>query len=363
MFELIVAITVSLYALQVIIYLFASYRKFARLGDDQLPTASLIVAVRNEEKVIYRCIEALDQLEYPTGKLQIIVINDRSTDATGEIVRRFIEGKPKFILVEGVESDGHLRGKTNALVQGLKVATGEIIMTTDADCKVNPLWAKTLASYFTDGVGLLGGMTSQETGSIWRGMQHLDFMYLLGAGSGTINVGLPLSVIGNNMAYLRKAYDETGGYESMPFSVTEDSQLLAAISKLKKYKIIYPIDKDTLIESLPIEGFMPLYKQKKRWSIGGINVPLHGLLVLGTAFISHLLPFLLLPFSPVTSIFAVFTIVLADLIFLSSIVYRMKLLYTIKYFPFFEIYYFIYIIFLPFILLFSKSVEWKGRKF
>jgi cellulose synthase/poly-beta-1,6-N-acetylglucosamine synthase-like glycosyltransferase len=363
MFELIVAIVVCLYATQVIIYLLASYKRFNRLADDQLPTASVMVAVRDEEKVISRCLDALDKLVYPSGKLQIIVINDSSTDATSEIIRKFILEKPQFTFIDGVEPTGHLRGKTNALVQGLKVATGEIILTTDADCKVNPLWAKTLASYFTDGVGLLGGMTSQETGSVWKGMQHLDFMYLLGAGSGTINAGLPLSVIGNNMAYLRKAYNETGGYESMPFSVTEDSQLLAAISKLKKYKIIYPLDKDTLIESIPVEGVISLYKQKKRWGIGGLNVPPHGLLVLGTAFFSHLLSVLILPFSLVTGLFAILTIVIADLFFLGSIVHRMRQLYTLKYFPFFEIYYFIYIIFLPFILLFSKSVEWKGRKF
>lgn len=363
MFELIVSIVVGLYAVQVFIYLLASYKRFNRLSDAQLPTASVIVAVRNEEKVISRCLEALENLVYPAGKLQVIVINDRSSDSTGEIIRKFIEGKPQFTFVDGQEPVGHLRGKTNALVQGLTVALGDIILTTDADCKVNPLWAKTLASYFTNGVGLLGGMTSQETGSIWNGMQHLDFMYLLGAGSGTINAGLPLSVIGNNMAYSRKAYDETGGYESMPFSVTEDSQLLAAISKLKKYKIIYPLDKDTLIESLPVEGFGALYKQKKRWGIGGLNVPPHGLLVLGTAFFSHLLSVVILPFSPLSGLFAILTIVTADLFFLGSIVYRMRLFNTLKYFPFFEIYYFIYIIFLPFILLFSKSVEWKGRKF
>jgi cellulose synthase/poly-beta-1,6-N-acetylglucosamine synthase-like glycosyltransferase len=363
MFEIIVAIIVGLYSLQVLIYLVASHKRFPRLSDDQLPTASVIVAVRDEERVISRCLNALDALEYPDGKLQIVVINDGSTDTTGEIIREFIKGKSRFTMVNGVEPGGHLRGKSNALVHGLKVATGEVILTTDADCKVNPLWVKTLASYFTDGVGLLGGMTSQETGSAWKGMQHLDFMYLLGAGSGTINAGLPLSVIGNNMAYLKKAYDETGGYENMPFSVTEDSQILAAISNLKKYKIIYPLDKDSLVESLPVEGLVALYKQKKRWGIGGLNVPPHGLIVLGTAVFSHLLSILVLPFNPILGLFSILVIVLSDLIFLFSIVNRMKLLNTLKYFPFFEIYYFIYIIFLPIILLFSKSVDWKGRKF
>ncbi len=114
MFELIVAIIVSLYAIQVVIYLIASYKRFDRLSDEKLPTATVIVAARNEEKVIFRCLKALDELVYPQGKLQIVVINDRSTDATGEIIAKFINGKPQFTLVEGVEPVGHLRGKTNS---------------------------------------------------------------------------------------------------------------------------------------------------------------------------------------------------------------------------------------------------------
>lgn len=363
MFELIAIVIVTLYVLQTILYVVATYRKFPKLSDDNLPRASVVVAVRDEEKVITRCLEALDKLEFPDGKLEIIIINDRSTDRTGELIKEFIEGKARFKFVEGRESTSHLRGKSNALVQGLAVATGEVILTTDADCKVNPLWAKTMVSYFTKEIGLCGGMTSQETGNPFKGMQHLDFMYLLGAGSGTVNAGIPLSVIGNNMAYSRAAYNETGGYENMPFSVTEDSQLLAAISDLKKYKIIYPLDKDALIKSLPVEGFSQLYKQKKRWAIGGLKVPLHGVAVLVTAFLAHLFSVVSLPFYPVLGISLIVSIIFVDFIFLFSVVFRLKLTGTIKYFPFFELYYFSYVILFPFILLFSKSVEWKGRKF
>ena len=363
MFEVIVLAVVALYALQTMVYIIASYKKFMKLPDDQLPTVSVIVAARNEEREILRCLRALDKLEYPYGKLEIIIVDDRSTDSTGQIIDQFIADKKRFVKIHGVEPVDHLRGKTNALVQGLKRATGEVILTTDADCEVNPLWAKTMASYFTGGVGLCGGMTCQKRGSIWNGMQHLDFIYLLGAGSGTINVGIPLSVIGNNMAYLRKAYDETGGYENLPFSVTEDSQLLAEISALGKYKIIYPVDKDSLIESEP-EGDLPsLFRQKKRWSLGGTKVPFHGILVLASSVAAHALPLVLLFFSTALALRLISGLALVDLIFLVSLLSRLKMLSTIKYFPFFEVYYFIYVTIMPVVLMFSQKVEWKGRKF
>lgn len=363
MFEIAVISVVAFYICQTLVYLIASHKRFPALPDDQLPTASVIVAARNEEKDILRCLEALDKLEYPYGKLEIIVVDDRSTDRTGKIIDEFIADKKRFIKVHGVEPVNHLRGKTNALVQGLHRATGEVILTTDADCAVNPLWAKSLASRFTEGVGLCGGITSQQRGSIWNGMQHLDFIYLLGAGSGTINAGIPLSVIGNNMAYLRKAYDETGGYENMPFSVTEDSQLLAAISALGKYKIVFPVDKNGMVESMPEPDMTSLFRQKKRWSLGGTRVPFHGVMVLVTSVAAHSLPLIFLFFNPPVAGLLILAVVLFDLLFLISLLSRVGMLPTIKYFPFFEIYYFFYVTFMPLVLLFSRSVEWKGRKF
>ncbi len=363
MFEIVVITAVAFYLLQTLIYTIASYKKFPRLPDDKLPTASVIVAARNEERDILRCLKSLDKLEYPYGKLEIIIVDDRSTDSTGEIIDSFIADKKRFIKVHGVEPVNHLRGKTNALVQGLLRATGEVILTTDADCAVDPLWAKSLASRFTEGVGLCGGMTSQQRGSIWNGMQHLDFIYLLGAGSGTINAGIPLSVIGNNMAYLRKAYNETGGYENMPFSVTEDSQLLAAISALGEYKIVFPVDRNAMVESMPEPDLTSLFRQKKRWSLGGTRVPFHGVMVLATSVVAHALPLVLLYFNPLMAGLLLAAVVLFDLFFLLSILIRLGMTSTIKYFPFFEIYYFLYVTLMPVILLFSRSVEWKGRKF
>ncbi|KAB2908370.1 MAG: glycosyltransferase [Ignavibacteriales bacterium] len=362
MSELIIVLII-IYFVQSIVYMVASYKRFPKLSEDKLPSASVIVAVRNEEEIILRCLESLDKLEYPAGKLQIIVVDDRSTDKTGEIIDDFIRGKERFLKISGEEPSNHLRGKTNALVQGLRQSTGEVILTTDADCAVNPLWAKTLSSYFTENVGLCGGITSQSRGSIWNGMQHLDFIYLLGVGAGTVNVGLPLSVIGNNMAYLRKAYDETGGYEAMPFSVTEDSQLLAAISELGKYKIIYPVDRFGTVESMPVATLKTLFRQKKRWSLGGIQVPFHGLLVLASTVVAHLAPLVLFWIAPFYSLLLLGVIIVSDLLFQLSMLSRMKLLSSIIYFPFFELYYYLYVTVMPFILLFSRSVEWKGRKF
>jgi 1,2-diacylglycerol 3-beta-glucosyltransferase len=194
-------------------------------------------------------------------------------------------------------------------------------------------------------------------------MQALDFIYLLAVASGTINLGYPISCIGNNMAYRKKAYLDAGGYENLPFSVTEDSQLLNTIDNLKKYKIIYPLDKRSLVNSIPCKSFKELYRQKKRWAIGGIDVPLRGYFVMSTAFAVNLLMFLTpLFFSSVMLYLAVFKLAI-DFFILYPVLKALGLTKNLKYFFVFQIYYIIYTLVLPFALLISRKVVWKNRKF
>ncbi len=106
---------------------------------------------------------------------------------------------------------------------------------------VNPNWAKTIASYYLDDVGVVNGFTSQKVDDAFSGMQAIDFIYLLFVASGTINLGKAVSCIGNNMSFRKKAYEEVGGFENLPFSVTEDFLSSNLDSKIKKIQVDLPI--------------------------------------------------------------------------------------------------------------------------
>ena len=150
MFELIFAITVFLYFIQIALFLIGANKRYDKIqSEDDLPTASVIVAARNEENNILACIESLDKLDYPEGKLEIILVDDFSEDGTKKIIDEFIADKPKFRLIQPSLKLTEKVGKANALANGIRASKGEIILTTDADCAVSPTWAKTLASSST----------------------------------------------------------------------------------------------------------------------------------------------------------------------------------------------------------------------
>ncbi len=363
MFEIIFVTVVSLYFLELIIFTVGTGRKYKKLNDEELPTLSVVVAARNEEDNILDCIMALNNLVYPDGKIEIIIVNDNSTDSTGSQIENFIKDKAKFKTITPSGSIGSLKGKTNALANAIKISNGEILLTTDADCIVSPTWAKTLASYYQDDVGFVGGFTTQYDRSTFEGMQAIDFVYLLTVAAGSINLGKPLSCIGNNMSYRRSAYLEVGGYESLPFSVTEDFKLLMAIHNLKKYKIIYPLDAKGLVTSKACPDWKTLFWQKKRWGVGGKESDLIGYFVLAWGYLSNaailLTPFF---FSPVALYLTIFKFGL-DYFFVKPIFNKLKLKLRLVHFLAFEIYFILYVILLPFIVLTNKKVKWKGRTF
>ena len=362
MLEIIFLLLVSGYFLISVVLVIGAKKIFPQLKEPELPSVSVIVAARNEEKNIIPCLESLNNLIYQANKLEIIIVDDASNDKTFSIINDFIKDKTGFkAICLNEETSSKLKGKVRAMAEGIKVSRGEIILTTDADCIVNPLWAKTIASYYQEDVGLVNGYTSQSVNGAFSGMQAIDFVYLLFVAAGTINLGKPVSCIGNNMSFRKKAYEETGGFEKLPFSVTEDFLLLNSINKLKKYKLIYPLNKDSLVISNPNTSIKELFNQKKRWAVGGLQTPPSGFLLMLWAFITNLF-ILLTPFffSAVWLYLAFFKIAI-DFFVLMPIHQKLGLQKNLKYFPVFQIYYMIYVLVLPFAVLLNKKVKWKDR--
>ncbi len=117
-------------------------------SDDLLPRISIIVAARNEARDIEPALRSLLALDY--GPLEIIAVNDRSTDRTGEIMNQLAGDSDRLRIVHIDELPGGWLGKNHALQQGAERAAGDWLLFTDADVVMDPTVLKRAIRYATE---------------------------------------------------------------------------------------------------------------------------------------------------------------------------------------------------------------------
>lgn len=360
--EILIILIVVIYIITQWVVYFSAIKKHKQ-RDDFEPVVSVIVAAKNEEEFILNCLSSLNELDYPEDKIEIIIVNDNSTDSTQEVIDNFVKDKPKFLPMKSKKSIGELKGKANAIANAMEIAKGEIIFTTDADCIIKPSWVKTLLSYYTENVAAVFGYTHQSGNKAFLEMQSADLIYLMTTSSGMMNMNRPMSCIGNNMSYRKSAYDEVGGYESIPFSVIEDYRLLKEIYKLNKYELVYPVDVNALVTTNPCFDVKTLFRQKKRWHVGGLETGTEGFSVIITGYLVNLMILLLPFFFSWISLGFVAVRLLSDFFFLKLMHNKLGLKFNFLKLMYFEIYFFIYANLTPPVVFTSRNVVWKDAKY
>jgi cellulose synthase/poly-beta-1,6-N-acetylglucosamine synthase-like glycosyltransferase len=366
MFDLILIFSAIFYAGEIILFLLALSKKEKKHKHiASFPNVSVVVAARNEEENIERCLRSILQVDYPADKLEVVVADDGSTDRTPEIISK-IKQEHNNLKVIRIESQiNNLKGKANALAQAIAQTNGEFIFLTDADCEVPRTWIKGMLRHFDEKTGVASGVTIIETGKIFYGMQSLDWAFLLSVAAAVGRLFKPVACIGNNMAFRKEAYIECGGYQNLKFSITEDFALFKAITENGKWGYAFPVDLETLVISKPVKTLKELYHQKKRWGTGGLDTGLLGIAVMSGGFIFHLLlilsPLLIEKISSLLISLALKFFI--DGAFLFKTLRKFKKTSLLKYLPFFELYYIIYVVVLPFVVFFGGKTVWKDRKY
>ena len=338
-FQTFLFIVTTLYLCQAGIFLIGLRRKCDKLQSSTNLSVSVIIAARNEEANLYDCLESVTNQTYPLSLYEIIVIDDASTDGTETIYNDFIKRYSNIKSIR-VKNDTIIRGKANALAQGIEAATGEIILITDADCTVPRTWVAQTAERYDPEVGLIGGFTLQKAATPFEGMQSLDWTFILGMAAATAGLGHPLGSIGNNLSFRRSAYDQVGGYRKLKFSVTEDYTVVQAIVGSHQWKYLYPIDLKHLVESKTCPDFQSLVRQKHRWGKGGLDMKPAGLAIMVIGFLMHLSPFVMLFWGGVLQATSALMIkFIADYVFLYQILHRLERKEDLRWFYWFEIYF------------------------
>jgi cellulose synthase/poly-beta-1,6-N-acetylglucosamine synthase-like glycosyltransferase len=331
-------------------------------GNNYSPTVTVIVAAKNEEENIAGCIESLLKLDYPNELLEIMLVNDHSTDRTKEIMMKYVNANTVLKYIETGESIGKLKGKTNALAVSIKQAKGEIIFTTDADIKVKPGWLREMLKYYDEETGVVSSFSTIEPKNAYWGIQSFDWLYLLGIASSGDGLNHPISCLGNNMSYRMAAYNEVGGYENIKFSVTEDFMLLQTIRNKTKWKSKFPANFLMMNETYPCKDLHELYRQKKRWGKGGTDSHSAGMIVALIVWLGGMgLLFGWLAGWKIFLLYAIFKMII-DAIYILPVVKEFRMWKVYLYLPLFELYMAVYMIVVPISVTFGGRVVWKEEK-
>lgn len=245
------------------------------------PFISIMVAARNEENCIEKCLDSLCSLDYPKDKLLILVGNDQSTDRTEAIVIDYVNRFSFLKLVNIVDDQSELKAKARVMAQLDGFVKGEFYLVTDADVEVKPTWAKGLVKHMVGKIGVASGTTMVRGSTLWDELQGIDWAYFMGLLNVISYSGIPATAVGNNMIVREDAYWQTGGYASIKFSITEDYKLYSEICKLgwKWNNIMSP---DVLAFSKSSTGLKDLLHQRKRWLSGGKELPWYWWIFFGT---------------------------------------------------------------------------------
>lgn len=248
--------------------------------NQTLPTIAVLVAARNEATNLPRCLDSLTNLDYPAHLIEIWVGNDQSDDATEAIIDQYAKQFAQVKKLNITHNLGSAKGKANVLAQLAHQSEAAIFLITDADIQVKPQWAKTMVLFFKNNVGIVSGTTVVDSTGYLSPMQQLDWLYFMGLLLNFNRFNLPSTAVGNNMAISRKAYFSTGGYEHLPFSVTEDYKLFKAVRQ-QGWKTINMLRPDAVNVSAPAPDFNTLMNQRKRWLTGAKELPFYWWMIFG----------------------------------------------------------------------------------
>jgi cellulose synthase/poly-beta-1,6-N-acetylglucosamine synthase-like glycosyltransferase len=252
-------------------HLFALSRLSARKGRDMMevvgfstPAVSILVPMHNEEDVAADVLQALVDCDYDWNKLEILAVDDRSQDRTGEVLDEFAAKYPFIRAIHRTEGNG---GKGAALEFANAHATGEILLLFDADYVPGRAMIKLLVAPFCDPeVGAVMGRVVPNNGgaSILAGLLELE----RGAGyqiGQQARYGLGLTpqfggTVGGVRASVLKA---VGGWNAN--SLTEDTDLTFRLL-LHGWKVAY-VNRAECYEEAP-ESWQERSRQIRRWATG-----------------------------------------------------------------------------------------------
>jgi cellulose synthase/poly-beta-1,6-N-acetylglucosamine synthase-like glycosyltransferase len=259
---------------------------------------SIVIAARNEEKVIARCLDSILNQTIHSDRFEVVVVNDRSDDTTLSIVKNY---ESRFTNIRSITIENCPEGvspKKYAVSQGIAITRNDIIVFTDADCVVKNTWLETIDQTFEENTGLVQGITSYEyipkMNRLFFGLQAVDFLSHGVVAAAAIGSGVPINSNANNFAFRRDVFTEIDGFGKIASSVVsgDDDLLLQRIWKSGKWNIRYMLQQGGIVATLPTMSIKGVFEQRKRWGSKTVHYNQQQVIILSGIFLFYITLFI-----------------------------------------------------------------------
>ena len=364
----ITVIFLLLYACLFFYYLkgWRSLQRAAPPGDNQSTPVSVIVPARNEEQNIARLIRSLKAQTCVGDGYEIIIVDDGSTDSTADIVKQFQASNISLIRLPA----GAPSSKKMAISAGIRLAKGELIVCTDADCTHPPEWLKTLHDFYISRQASFIAAPVKFTydSSLLQKFQALDFLTLQGITAASVATGFHTMCNGANLAYPKKTFEAVNGFDGIDRVATGDDMLLMfKIWKNDPQHVYYLKNENAIVSTAPMPTWRAFFMQRKRWASKSLVYDDFRIItVLGFVYLFNLLFFALVAAAitdpaywwHVAGFWIAKTMIETPFVYSVARFYQEK--HLVKYLLPFQPLHIFYTVFIGLVSQFGKY-EWKGR--
>lgn len=270
-------------------------------SDDQLPSIGIIIPCWNESKSVIRTFDSLLAADYPKNKLEIIFVDDGSTDNTWDVVQAY-HNNPQVRLFR--KENG---GKYTALNFGIEHATADILGCLDADSTIEPDALKKSAHFFlrdSEIMSVIPAMTVANPQGLMQYIQKVEFESVIYLRQTFSFMGALFITSGPLSLFRKEVFEKLGGYR---FGYQGEDLEIAMRMQLNHMKIVF--SRDSRVYTHGMKTWKTLLKQRVRWTYSFLRNAVDyrsmffnrsyghlGVFILPVAYLGNIATILLIPF-------------------------------------------------------------------
>lgn len=230
---------------------------------------SIIIPARNEEQNIGSCLQSIINQTYPAHLFEIIVVDDHSTDNTVQIVESLNKENIHCIFLKNFVSGTFNAYKKKAIEVAIAQSTGNLIVTTDADCFMDKSWLQTIASFYEayQPAFIAAPVSINCNNSFLSIFQALDFMTLQGITGASVYKKMHSMCNGANLAYEKTAFNEVDGFKGIDNIASGDDMLLMhKIYQRYPNRVLFLKSKEAIVQTQAMDSWGNFFNQRIRWA-------------------------------------------------------------------------------------------------